>query len=215
MKQTTTRGLLCLFGEEAEGEAIELSVHAPQTKETGATEASAPAAGETTASETREQEFRALMEGEYKDLFTAYFQETFNRRFRERKEEIEELERARRTLRAAAECFGVDEGDLADVIRAEYEKRRASTEATSNIHPVSGDNAEKEEARGMESALNEAREQTERAVLAAIRARGMRPTEAALGGEGGRALAAGVTSLSRAQRAEVARRAAKGERIKF
>ena len=178
-------------------------------------QASAPAAGETTAGETREKAFRALMEGEYKDLFTAYFQETFNRRFRERKEEIEELERARRTLRAAAEYFGTGEGELADVIRAEYEKRKASTETLPKTHPVSGDSDTEQMKCAVEGAVEKAREQTERAVLAAIRARGMRPAEAALGSEGGRALTAGVTSLSRAQRAEVARRAAKGERIKF
>ena len=50
----------------------------------------------------REEEFRALMEGEYKDLFTAYFQQTFNRRFKEYKQikcELEEC-RAERGARA-------------------------------------------------------------------------------------------------------------------
>jgi hypothetical protein len=215
MKQHNQWDLLHLFGEEIEGEATSASANTPQITETGAMEASAPAAGETTARETREEDFRALMEGEYKDLFTAYFQETFNRRFRERKEEIEELERARKTLHAAAEYFGVGEGELSDAIRAENEKRRALTEAPKAPPPTPREDPLEEMRRRVEGAVEEAREQTERAVLAAIRARGLRPTEAALAAESSRVLTVGVSSLSRAQRAEVARRAAKGERIKF
>lgn len=215
MKEKTTWDLLSLFGEEIEGEATSASVPTPQTNASGAPEASAPAAGETTAKERREEEFRALMEGEYKDLFTAYFQETFNRRFRERKEEKEELERARAILHDAAEYFGVGESELTDAIRAENEKRKAPTEASLQTHPVSGDSDSEEMRYAIEGAVERAREQAERDVLAAIRARGLRPTEAALATEGGRALAAGVSSLSREQRAEVARRAARGERIKF
>ena len=215
MKQSKQWELLRLFGEELEGEATGTSVHAPQTTETGELKASAPAAGGTTTKEKREEEFRALMEGEYKDLFTAYFQETFNRRFRERKEEIEELDKARKTLQAAAAYFGVGEGELMDVIRAENEKRRAPTAAPSESHPVSGDIDAEELHQALEGAVEKAREQTERAVLAAIRARGLRPAEAALAAESSCALSGGVSSLSRAQRAEVARRAAKGERIKF
>ena len=140
MKKAKQWELLRLFGEELEGEATEMSVHAPQTAVTGDMEESAPAAGGTETKEGREEEFRALMEGEYKDLFTAYFQETFNRRFRERKEEIEELARAKKVLQAAAEYFGVGDDELMDAIRAENEKKRAPTDTLSENHPVSGDN---------------------------------------------------------------------------
>lgn len=215
MKKAKQWELLCLFGEELEGEATEMSVHAPQTAVTGDMEESAPAAGGTETKEGREEEFRALMEGEYKDLFTAYFQETFNRRFRERKEEIEELARTKKVLQAAAEYFGVGDDELMDAIRAENEKKRAPTDTLSENHPVSGDNAAKELEQALEGAAERARLQAERDVLATIRARGLRPTEAALAAESNRALTGGVSSLSRAQRAEVARRVAKGERIKF
>ena len=208
MKQTKHWDLLTVFGEQVEGEES-LSVHAPQTEETGA-EATL-AAGEKNTDEARERAFRALMDGEYKDLFTAYFQETFNRRFKERKKESEELARARECLGAAAEFFGVEQGELAEVLRAENERKRASAEATVKAPTA----AEKQASKEAETAIALAREDAERTLLASIRARGLRPSEAALGATGTAALAAGVTSLSREQRAEVARRAAKGERIKF
>ena len=206
MKQTKDWDLLTVFGEQVEGEENTVSVHAPQTDETG--DEAALAAGEKNHDEAREREFRALMDGEYKDLFTAYFQETFNRRFKERKKESEELARARECLGAAAEFFGVEIGELAEVLRAENERKRASTEGTHST-PTAEEEAQQREA------LARAREDAERTLLATIRARGMRPGEAALGTASTAALAAGVTSLSREQRAEVARRAAKGERIKF
>ena len=211
MKQRKAWSLLTVFGEQAEGEEnVTASVHTPQTDETGA---EAPlAAGEENTSEAREKAFRALMDGEFKDLFTAYFQETFNRRFKERKKESEELAKARECLAAAADFFGVRVEELGEVLRAENERKRAPTERLSHEMTQAREAAIRQEA---DEAIERAREETERTLLAAIRARGMRPGEAALGDSSTAALAAGVTSLSREQRAEVARRAAKGERIKF
>lgn len=168
--------------------------------------------------EARKVAFRNLMEGEYKDLFHSFFQETFNRRFKEQKSIMEELERARSVIDAVAARYGTrDEEALVTAIRTEMENV-ASAEAESEglsreeMHP-----AELNEAidAAVRAAVERAREETERAVTESIRARGMRPTESALtpgvsGAFGGNAL-----RLTRAERAEMARRAARGERIEF
>ncbi|MBQ8358035.1 MAG: hypothetical protein IJX39_09560 [Clostridia bacterium] len=212
MKQNNFRALLHLFGAEAEGETAQPSVPTPQMNQTGDTESnSLPAAGEAGEEAERKERFRALMEGEYKDLFTAYFQETFNRRFKEQKEMKEELERARTVLGAAAEYFGVAQSELAGVIRAEHEKRNAPTEAPRSTAVPDPEETE----RRIREAVKQACAKTESRLLADIRARGLRPAEGGLSGNGGNALRQNAAQLSRAQRAEVARRAAKGEHIKL
>ena len=206
---------LSLFGESAEGDARDLSAPTPQTTTGEICESTPAAEGEDTA-RAREREFRAMMEGEYKDLFTGYFQETFNRRFREQKVMKEDLQRARETLAVAAEYFGVTEGELADVIRAENERKKASAEAMpADTEQEMRQRFDEELQRAVSEAEERARAEAEERVLANIRARGRRPDEAALSTDGGHALSGGVSALSRAQRAEVARRAAKGEQIKF
>ncbi len=218
MKQQKAWGFLTLFGEESGGEAREQSTVTPSTSgersPTGEVKESASVAGETSTVKTRREEFRSLMEGEYKDLFTEYFQETFNRRFREQKGMIEELERLRAVERAVTAHFGVREGDdLLTVIRTEYEKKIASAEAERS----NAQQAEEQVAARIRHAVREAvestRAETEEALLAHIRARGLRPAESALSAGG--VLRGGSTHLSRAQRAEVARRAARGEHIEL
>ena len=209
MKQNKNWEPLQLFGAEVEGEVEQASVHTPQTVDTGEKRANGtPAAGESNGSEAREKGFRAMMEGEYKDLFTAYFQETFNRRFKEQKEMKAELERANLALSEVAAYLGVERSALRDVIRAEKEKKSAPAEGAASCN-------EEQTRAAIEAAVKEACAQTERAVLAGIRARGQRPAESALSDRGGDALRSGLGRMSREQRAEVARRAAKGERIKF
>lgn len=210
MKQNVNLEPLHLFGAEAEGETLQVSAPTPQTEETGDDrEKGTPAAGECAESEAREKGFRAMMEGEYKDLFTAYFQETFNRRFKEQKEMKAELERANLLLDEAAAYLGVERGALREAMRAEREKKIATPER------VAEDCNGAAQQPTLDEAVRAAREETERAVLASIRARGVRPAECALSGGSGDALRGGQGRMSRAQRAEVARRAAKGERIKF
>ena len=211
MKQKQEWSFLHLFGGEAEGETEQGSVHTPQTAQTGETEHSTPAAGEQESPMGREETFRALMEGEYKDLFTAYFQETFNRRFREQKEMKAELERHRTLVQAASAHFGVAEDGLLEAIRAEQEKTPAPTaSACQSPHSHSTHDEEKR----LQDVAAQAALAAEQRLLATIRARGLRPAEGgisplhgAAGGTGGK--------LSRAQRAALARRAAEGERIKL
>ncbi|MBR6727281.1 MAG: hypothetical protein IKM08_03730 [Clostridia bacterium] len=210
MKENKNWDFLRLFGAEDEGETQEMPVHTLQAEEPGEAADSTPVAGESTEPEAREERFRALMEGEYKDLFTAYFQETFNRRFREQKEIKEELEKSRTLVRAAAEHFGVEEHELLAAIRAEDGKKNAS--AASAVK--SSDSAEEKPIEQILSeAVENARRETEQRLLAAIRARGLRPAESAPGGISGSALGGEAGKMSRAQRAELARRAAEGERI--
>lgn len=209
---------LTLFGDESLGGTEILPDLTQRAENQAGGYESASDAGEQATGETREERFRNLMEGEYKDLFTAYFQETFNRRFKMQKGMKEELLRARDVVNAAAERFGTrNEEELAAAIRAEQERYEASAEAedaTPLTDEKSKDDMQTAIERAVADAVKMAREETERAVMESIRARGMRPTENALipgiSRSGGTA-----ARLSRAERAEMAQRAARGERIEF
>lgn len=179
---------------------------------TGDNEGNATDAGER--NETERAEFLALMEGTYKPHFTAYFQEAFNRRFKEHKEMEKELKRIRGTLTAVTEFFGTDEAGLAKALESERQKR-----AVLPSHPESEAQREAERAQevrqAVEAAVAASRLETESLLLAHIRARGLRPAESALSDTARDALRGGASRLSRAERAELARRAANGERIKL
>ena len=218
---------LTLFEGTAVGgnDTPELTLQA--TKETGEDISEAPVAGGSMEEKGREQAFRELMEGEYKDLFTAYFQETFNRRFKEQKGMMEELARARTVIDAAAERFGSrDERELCAAIRAETESK-ASTEATTEPPVDRADGASADAsasecdavneaiARAVQTAVKRTREETERAVLESIRARGLRPAESALTPGVGAYRGGSAAHLTRHDRAEMARRSLRGERIEF
>ena len=197
------------------GEAEAVSELTQRTEPSGEiNQSSAPAAGETADPQARDKAFRALMDGEYKDLFTAYFQETFNRRFREQKEMQAELEGHRTMIREMAACCGVTEQELLPTIRAEYEKKNAPTDIVVQEGASAAAEADALQA-AVETAVASACAEAEHRIVAAIRARGLRPAEGALGEGCGAALRAQAGSLSRAQRAELARRAAGGEQIKF
>ncbi|MBQ2757460.1 MAG: hypothetical protein IJF31_03150 [Clostridia bacterium] len=197
---------LSLFGEGLEG-GQETPALTPQASG----EETVPVAGEVN-DETRRAHFKSMMEGEYKDLFQAFFQETFNRRFKEQKGMMEELDRARHVVSAAAERYGTrDEEALCAAIRAE-KVETASAEAAPG--PRSSASGEAASAAAIEAAVARAREETERAVTDSIRARGLRPAENALAPGVGAGIR-GAARLTRAERAEMARRAARGERIEF
>ena len=132
---------------------------------------------------------------------------------------MEELERARDVIAAAREHYGLDgESELAAAIRAE-KKRSAPADAAEHA-PVQDETVsravmEQRINEAVKAAVLEARKQTEQAVTDSIRARGLRPAESALApGVSARSFG-GASRLSRADRAEMARRAAKGERIEF
>lgn len=199
MYNKSKRELLRLFGEAAEGEATQVPVHTPQAEQAGEKESAPVAEGQSNTS--REEAFRALMEGEYKDLFTAYFQETFNRRFKEHKGMKEELDRTRAVLAAVGEQYGTtDEAALLAAIRVEKDEKNAPTEA-----------AKPQQMPTLDAQLEAARCEAREALLASIRARGMRPAEGALSLTPTERL--GAAQMTRAERAELARRAAMGEQV--
>ena len=117
---------------------------------------------------------------------------------------------ARAVADAAAECFGATGEDLLLALRTEYERRNASAD-TPREDPAKQEALQAQ----LRAALEAARTETEARVLSGIRARGIRPVESALSETQGNALRCDAAHLSREQRAEVARRAAKGERIKL
>lgn len=238
MKKLADLPGLRLFGSPTgDGESVPEVI--PPEKEGASApsgEEEASAAGKN-QNETR-QRFRALMEGEYKQEFTAYFNEVFARRFKEQKGLSEELRLARTVVDAAAKRYGVSEiGKLLDAIRADSAET-APTAATAE-NPTGGAPGEakgdrtapampeaaedgKEAAElldrrireAVESAVEKARADTERALTQTILARGMRPTESALSPLNS-ASRTGASRLTRAERAAVALRAAKGERIEL
>ena len=197
--------ILALFEGECEGGNDQGSDHAPRTEQAG-DQRSAPGAGEQQTI-SREEAFRTLMEGEYKDLFTAYFQQAFNRRFKEHKEIKEELEAARHVMSAVSERFGGLSGaELLNAIRTETVLKNASAEAEKPLEKASAQTQEM-----ANSEIKAACESERRRLLESIRARGMRPAENGLFTQG--ASVGERIATTREERAEMARRAANGERI--
>ena len=194
--------ILSFFEEACEGEQ-EVSDHTPRTDQ-GDTDRAFDAGEQSNTS--REEAFRALMEGEYKDLFTAYFQQTFNRRFKEYKQIKTELEGSRAVMDALRQRFGDLSGDaLLNAIRANTGLKNAPTEAEKPV-PEAAPVAFGEE-------IKEACAEAERRLLSHIRARGMRPAENAVNAPS--VSAPGTMKMTREERAAVAKRAASGERIVF
>lgn len=189
MKIQENKGAVQPLAAPCEGESKATSVHTPQTIQPGETVQPAPAAGAQPTTE-RERAFRALMEGEYKDLFTAYFQETFNRRFKEHKQIKAELERARALREAAAQYFQAqDDEALFAALRV-------------------GKNQERVPQKGAEGGLDTPVEsKAETPPLPRVR----RPAENALGVAFDRMPGAG--KMTREERAELAKRAARGEHV--
>ena len=191
MKIQQETGTLQPMAAACEGEIMATSVHAPQTNVTGDEVSKAPDAGAQVTTE-RERDFRALMEGEYKDLFTAYFQETFNRRFKEHKEIKAELERTRAVVQAAAQYFHTsDRDELLAALRVDKNEKTLPQEG-GDLSPGT-------------SVCEDG------CVQGGIPQRLPRPTESALGIGYDRVPGAG--KMTREERAELARRAARGEYV--
>ena len=195
--------VLSLFTGEREGE-MNVSDHTPRTDGMGDQQVASDA-GER-ENKLREEEFRALMEGKYKDLFTAYFQQTFNRRFKEYKQIKAELDDSRAVLDVLHERFGDLTGDaLLNAIRANDDHKNAPTEAEKPTPVFDLPNGKRE--------IDEACAEAERRLLSHIRARGLRPAEN--GVQVARNTTLDVARMTRAERAELAKRVERGERIVF
>lgn len=220
MEQEAVWEPLNLFGEAAGDDTMQQPAHVPQAMiraeeaATGETDQEGASAAGEQKEEMGREEFLALMEGAYKPHFTAYFQEAFNRRFKEHKEMEQELKRIRGTLTSVTELFGTDEAGLAEAVEAERQKRAAPPSYPENEEQREAERAQ-EVRQAVEAAVAASRLETESLLLAQIRARGLRPAESALSDGTRDALRGGASRLSRAERAELARRAANGEHIKL
>ena len=252
---------------------------APTPQATTGEEESVSAAEKRETREAKREAFRALMEGEYKPFFTEYFQETFNRRFREQRSIKEELLQQREIAAAVALLCGSEKReDMLAFLRTEREKRASTAdgyiptpthkeeplptdriedktnEAEGTPHPAvgeqesetvlsipqyvgaeapsaesqdllgdrtvrtDGNNADDVEARiaaAVEKAGAAVRAETAARLLSHIRARGLRPSENGLTQGGGASSANRAKGLTRDQRAEAARRAARGEYVEL
>ena len=121
----------------------------------------------------------------------------------------EELESIRALRAAAAERFGTEDIEmLLSALRADKEQKNVPTEAVhAPISPIPTERADAKE-------LARAREEACRDLLAHIRARGLRPAENGTSNLPQTGVGAGG-GMTKAERAELARRAARGEQISF
>lgn len=74
--------------------------------------------GEKKSLEERRKAYRALMEGEYKDLYTEDTQGLINRRFKETKQMQETITKQRGVLDVLAQKFGIEDGDIDKISEA-------------------------------------------------------------------------------------------------
>lgn len=74
--------------------------------------------GEKKSLEERRKAYRALMDGEYKDLYTEDTQGLINRRFKETKQMQETITKQRVVLDVLAQKFGIEDGDIDKISEA-------------------------------------------------------------------------------------------------
>lgn len=68
--------------------------------------------------EERRKAYRALMDGEYKDLYTEDTQGLINRRFKETKQMQQTIDKQRGVLDVLAQKFGIEDGDIDKISEA-------------------------------------------------------------------------------------------------
>lgn len=105
-------------GETGDSEPVVL--YGKQTRET----TDGPDAGDKKTQKTektpeqKKTEFRNLMQGEYKDEFSAYFQEQFDRRFKDHKSTEEQLKAVKPLMDTLAKRYGVTDKDPKKIVAA-------------------------------------------------------------------------------------------------
>ena len=151
----------------------------------------------------RMERYKALVGGEFKDLFTADTQRIIDQRFKETKVLQETLAAQAPVLERLMGRYGVEGGNL-DALMAALD-----AEETQRAQ------AELEAQRLMAEAVRKAAEERERALIQNILARGARPAENGGGAQNGINARPDPARMTAAQRADIARRAAKGETITF
>ena len=187
---------------------------------------------------SKEDEFRALIEGEYKEQFDKAVQKIITKRLKEVKGMKEATEKAARVIeRLLAEN---------SYLKKEQKRRAHDTEVNSLVGQwkqqaeetkklYSDFDLKKElenpefcrllklgvgmktayEVLNIDSILDKNSKNAEKMVVDSIRLKGNRPVENGSEDAGGIILSSNISKLNKKQRAELAKRAAKGEMIKF
>ncbi len=187
---------------------------------------------------SKEDEFRALIEGEYKEQFNKAVQKIITKRLKEVKGMKEATEKAARVIeRLLAEN---------SYLKKEQKRRAHDTEVNSLVTEwkqqaeqtkklYSDFDLKKElenpefcrllklgvgmktayEVLNIDSILDKNSKNAEKMVVDSIRLKGNRPVENGSEDAGGIILSSNISKLNKKQRAELAKRAAKGEMIKF
>ncbi len=187
---------------------------------------------------TKEDEFRALIKGEYKEQFNKAVQKIITKRLKEVKGMKETSEKTARVIeRLLAEN---------NYLKEEQTRRAQDTQVNSLVtgwkqqaeetkKVYSDFDLKKEiqnpefcrllklgvgmktayEVLNIDSILDKNSKNAEKMVVESIRLKGNRPVENGSEDAGGIILSSNVSKLNKKQRAELAKRAAKGERISF
>lgn len=191
----------------------------------------------------KDSEFQALIEGEFKEQFSKKMQKIISKRLREVKDLKEESmktdatnkeEILKRLMLENSFLKKRREDELQIMkLRSEAQKLREEAAETKEIYPDF--DFEKEvknpeflrllklgagvkrayEVSNIDRILENNTRSAEKKVVDSIRLKGNRPVENGSEGASGILLAGGASKLSRKERAELAKRAAKGEKISF
>ena len=157
----------------------------------------------TESAKERLERYKALVGGEFKDLFTADTQRIIDKRFKETRTLQETLAAQSAVLERVMERYGVDTGDL-DGLTAALEAEEAQRAQ-----------AELDAQRLLAETARKAAEERERALIQNILARGARPAENGGGAQNGVTARLDPARMTAQQRADIAARAARGETITF
>ncbi len=187
--------------ETISGETSQEAEHSPAAGGEQEEQGERPCPKET--EKDRKARYRALVTGEFKDLFTADAQRIINERFKETRGLQETVAACRPVLERLGKRYGVDGGDMTALSAAlDAEEARRAQE-------------ERQMAQLLAETAQKAAAERERALTEDIRARGSRPPENGAGAQRGVTAGIRVDKLTPAQRAQIAQRAMRGERVTF
>lgn len=182
------------------------------------------AGGET--EKVRRERYDRLIKEEFKDLYTDDTQKLINRRFRELRELREKFRRQEQeleALRAKAAPAAPDYSGQVEEMKSlypdfDFEKEMENPDFAALVEKGAPLAAAWKVSRFealIQQAESRAALEAERKITAGIASRGSRPAECAAASANGLSGRRDVSSLTRADRAEAARRALKGESVRF
>lgn len=238
MKEKEKKDIISAESAQAEGNikaGTEAEVSQPQTGDEKSFDAG--------SKRDKDAEFQALIEGEFREQFSKKVQKIISKRLKEVKDLKEESMRRnpenkeeilKRLIMENSFLKKRRDDELQLMkLRSEAEKLRTEAAETKELYPEF--DFEKEvknpefmkllnlgagvkkayEVTNIDKILENNTKSAEKKVIDSIRSKGNRPVENGSEGASGILLAGGVSKLSRKERAELAKRAAKGERISF